>query len=117
MEHRHRLLSHPIRELALGDQLSDLGKGSFVVMWVGVGLFAMVMVVRQMHLELYPFEVQLASARHAQVIAAKVQLLQLLLQLAGLDPQVNQGGDEHVAADAAEQVEVKGLHAIRRPGR
>lgn len=45
-----------------------------------------------------------------QVIAIDLELFQLALQFAQVDPQVKQGADEHVPGNAAEEVEVKCFH-------
>ena len=118
LEDRHRLLFHPIGELALGDQLPDLSEGAAMFVRVGVAMRVPVWSwacgsapwscsLGQVHIELHPFEAGLASARDVQVIAFEPQLLELLLQLARIHPQVNQRGDKHIAADAAAQIEVK----------
>ena len=116
LEDGHCLLFDPVGEVAISDQLSDLSKGASVLMRVGmtvrVGvamgmrLFSVAMIAGEVHVELNSFQARFMPARDVQVTAFQPQLLQLLLQLAGLDAQVNQRGDEHVAADAAEQVEV-----------
>ena len=122
LEDRHRFLLHPIGELACRDELPDLSKVAAMFVRVGmamrvrvvvrvrVRLGLVVMLAGQVHIELHPFQTRSASARDVQVITLDPQLQQLLLQLAGIDPQVDQGGDEHVAADTAAEVEVEGLH-------
>jgi hypothetical protein len=51
---------------------------------------------------------------HMQVVTVQLQLGQFAFQLPGLHAQINQGGQKHVPADAAENVEVKRLHAAAR---
>jgi hypothetical protein len=72
-----------------------------VVMFVGVG---------QMDVKLHAGDAGFLLARDVKMITAEFQLLQLALQLAVIHPEVNQCADEHVAADAAENVEVKRFH-------
>ena len=75
--------------------------GGFVVMFV---------VVRQMHVELHAGDGRFFAARNVQVIAVELELLQFALKFFGVHAEVEQRGDEHVAGDAAENVEVKRLH-------
>ena len=108
----HRFLFHPIGELAFSDQLPDLSEGAAMFMRVdvamcvpmalGLGRGPVVMLARHVHIELHPFEARPASARHVQVITFEPQFAQLPLQLAGVNSQVDQSGDEHIAADAAD---------------
>ena len=69
-----------------------------------------VMLVRQMHVELHAFDAGLVLARNVQVIAVELELPEFALQPARVHAQINQRADEHVAADAAEDVEVKRFH-------
>jgi hypothetical protein len=71
------------------------------MMFVGVG---------QMDIKLHAGDAGFLFARDVEVIAAEFQFLQLTFQLAGIRAEVNQRADEHVAADAAENVEVKRFH-------
>ena len=60
-----------------------------------------VMLAFEMHIELHPCNAGLVPARDMQVIPFDLELLQFLLQLARLDPEVNERADKHIAADAA----------------
>jgi hypothetical protein len=72
-----------------------------VMMFVGVG---------QMDIKLHAGDAGFLLARDVEMIAVEFQLLQLALQLARIRAEVNQRADEHVAADAAENVEIKRFH-------
>jgi hypothetical protein len=72
-----------------------------MVMFVGVG---------QMDIKLHAGDAGFLLARNVQMITAEFQFLQLAFQLAGIRAEVNQRADEHVAADAAEDVEIKRFH-------
>ena len=63
-----------------------------------------------MDIELHAVDAGFLFARDVKMIAVELQLLQLALQLARVRAQVNQRADEHVAADAAENVEIKCFH-------
>ena len=70
----------------------------------------MFLVVGQMGIKLHAGDAGFLFARDVKMIAAEFQLLQLALKLARIRAEVNQRADEHVAADAAENVEVKRFH-------
>jgi hypothetical protein len=64
----------------------------------------------EMDIELDAVDARFLSADRAQVIAGEAELPEFLLEPRGVNAEVNQRCDEHVAADAAETVEVEGLH-------
>jgi len=66
----------------------------------------------QMDIKLHAGDAGFLFARDVKMIAAEFQLLQLALQLARIRTEVNQRADEHVAADAAENIEVKRFHFL-----
>ena len=72
-----------------------------VMMFVGIG---------QMDIKLHAGDAGFLLARDVEVVAVEFQLLQLALQLAAIRAEVNQRADEHVAADAAENIEIKRFH-------
>ena len=53
------------------------------------------------------------SAREVQMITVQAKAGELLLQFAGVHPEVQQGADEHVSADPAEQIKVQSFHGQR----
>jgi len=69
-----------------------------------------VMVVREVDIELHAGDRRFFSARNVQVIAVKLELLEFALQFFGVHTEIKQRGDEHVAGDAAENVEIKDFH-------
>jgi hypothetical protein len=50
-------------------------------------------------------------ARDMEVILIERQFLQFALELMEINPQIQESSDEHVAADAAENVEVNRFHS------
>ena len=64
-----------------------------------------------------PAMLPLCCARDVQVIALEAQLGQFALEFAGLNAQVDQRAEEHVAADAADQIQIelfiRGLRSTR----
>jgi hypothetical protein len=72
-----------------------------VMMFVGVG---------QMDIKLHAADAGFLLARDVKMITVEFQLLQLVLKPARIHAEVNQRADEHVAADAAENIEIKRFH-------
>ena len=72
-----------------------------IMMFMGVG---------QMDIKLHALDAGFLLARDVEVVAAEFQLLQLTFQLVRIRAEVNQRADEHVAADAAEYIEIKRFH-------
>lgn len=71
-----------------------------------------VVVMGQMHIELYAGDGRSLLAGNVEVISAQLELFELAPEFARVNAQINQRRDEHVAADAAENVEIKRLHFI-----
>ena len=67
---------------------------------------------RETHIKLDSGDVRLLSARDAQAPAVELELFQFALQSVSIDAKVNHRADEHVAADAAEDVEIKRGHKL-----
>jgi len=70
----------------------------------------MFVVVRQMHVELHALDAGFLFAGDVKVVAVELQFFQFVLQLVRVHAQINHRADEHVTADAAENVEVKRFH-------
>ena len=70
----------------------------------------MVVFVFDVYVELRPGDGATLLTRSVQVVVIQPELFQLVLQGLQVDTQVEHRAQEHVAADAAEQVEVKGFH-------
>ena len=84
----------------------------FVGMFMAVVRVRVIMRVREVDVKFHPGNGGFLAASNVQVIAAELELLQFPLKFGGIHAQVEQRGDEHVACDAAENVEVKGFHII-----
>jgi hypothetical protein len=70
----------------------------------------------EMDVELKAFDGRFVSAPRVQVKALHAQFFQLVFELVKVDAKINQGADEHIAADAAENIEVKSFHpSLERP--
>ncbi len=72
----------------------------------------MVVIMFQMHVELGSGDGRFIAALNVQVITADPKLRQFVLQRMEIDAEIEQGTKEHVAADAAEYIEVKCAHEL-----
>ncbi len=79
--------------------------GGAVVVGMGVTLFS-----REKHRELDAVNVRLLSARPMQVVAGEFEFFEFAFERLGIDAEVDHGADEHVSAEAAEDVEVECFH-------
>ena len=68
------------------------------------------MVIGQMDVEFHTGDAGFFLAGDVEVIAIDVQFLQFKLELVRVDAEVQQRAEKHVAADAAENIEVKEIH-------
>ncbi len=93
-----------------------------VRMRMGVRMLIMVFVLRtrlvvvmpaflfQMDIEFGAGDLRALLARGVEMIAGCTELLQAVFELMKIHAEVDHCSDEHVAADAAENIEVKSLH-------
>jgi len=81
-----------------------------VLGWVSVMVVLVFMILGHVNIELDALDASLLPAPDVQMIAFQAQLAQLAFQLAGLDAQIQQGTDEHIAADSADQVQIQSSH-------
>ena len=90
-----------------------MGVLMFVVMFMlmRVRVF-MIMFMRQMHIKFHPFNSHFLFPRDMQVVASEIQFLEFMFKLVRVHAQVNQRPNEHVAADAAENVEIESFHDL-----
>jgi hypothetical protein len=118
LKHGDGFFLPPRRQCAVPDEFFDFLKcpALLVMMFLGVFVAVVSMMmfvgVGQMNLNFHAGDAGFLLARDVQMIAAELQLLQLALQPVRIRAEVNQRADEHVAADAAENVEVKGFHFL-----
>src|SRR5690349_11943323 len=82
-----------------------------VVVIVVVVMVMMVVIVFEMNIELHAFDRGFGSAPVMQVIIIDAELLQLMFECMKINTQVKQRADEHVAADAGKNIEIKCLHS------
>ena len=74
--------------------------------WGGVGVSFLL----QMHVQLDAFDAVFLPAGGVQVVAGEVEFAQLPFEQFKLDAQIQERAQEHVAADAAEQVQIQRFH-------
>ena len=85
---------------------------AFVIQFVVV-IFRRFMSVRQMDIELHAFDVRFLPSGSMNMVTSKIELGQFILELVDLDAQIDQRAEKHVSADAAENIQVKGLHSFK----
>ena len=73
-------------------------------------LMLMVVFMRKMHVELDAGNALAFVLADVQVEAVELELLQFARELVRVHAEVKQRADEHVTADAAEDVEIKSFH-------
>jgi hypothetical protein len=91
----------------------------FVVVFMVMGvmmarLVRVVVLVRQVDVKFNAGDRVFLPPCHMQVVAGEFQFGQFPFQFRRVHAQINQGRQKHVAADAAEEVEVKCFHAVTR---
>ena len=83
----------------------------FVGMLMAVVCMRVVMLMREVDIKFYASDGKLLPARNMEMPAVELELLQLAFELGRIHAEVEQRGDEHVAGDAADEVEVKCFHS------
>src|SRR6185369_15935947 len=74
-------------------------------------VLVMVMMCRvEVDVKFNAFDAGSALARDVEVILMQTQLLQLPLEMMEIHSEINQGPEKHIAADAAENIEIDGFH-------
>jgi propanediol utilization protein len=85
---------------------------------VGVRVFVFMhvrvcVIVFEMHVEFRPRDARSLPARHVEVVAIQTELRQLAFELFEVKAQIQHRANEHVTADAAEDIEIKSFHGDR----
>src|SRR5256885_721586 len=78
-------------------------------------LVFVIMPIGQVNIEFDPGNSRLLLARNMEVIAIEPQFFQLVLELMRIHAKVHQRAKKHVAADAAEDIEIKNSHKFQIP--
>src|ERR1051326_48818 len=76
---------------------------------MSMGVFVAVL-MSEMNIKFYSFNGSLVRASDVQMVPVQFQLLQFPFQFVWIDPEINERADEHVAADAAENIQVQCFH-------
>ena len=69
-----------------------------------------IVVMREVNVKFHAGDGGFLLARNVEMIAVELEFLQFAFQPVGVHAEVEQRGDEHIAGDAAEEVEVKNFH-------
>jgi len=67
----------------------------------------------EVNVELHALDAALGGAPVGEAVAVEVQLREPIFELAEIHAEIEQRTDEHVSAQAAEHIEVKGFHGRR----
>jgi hypothetical protein len=81
----------------------------FLIMGVGVIVF-----MSEVNIELDAGDARFLSALCVQVVALQMKLFQFMFEPVEIHTQIEQRANEHVAADAADEVEIKCLHGVQK---
>jgi hypothetical protein len=73
-------------------------------------LVRVVVPMREVNVKLHAGDGRFLLAGNVEVITVELELFQLAFEFAGVHAKIKQRGDEHVAGDAAEKVEIKDFH-------
>ena len=74
---------------------------------VGVRVFVG---VRELHVKFHPSDVRLLSTGDVDTPAVELKLFESMFERVRIDAEVNHRADEHVAADAAEDIQIQCFH-------
>jgi hypothetical protein len=66
----------------------------------------MVMILREVNVEFHSGDGGFLLMRNMQMVAAKLEFFQFAFESVGVHAQIQQRADEHVACDAADEVEI-----------
>ena len=75
-----------------------------------VMIMAVLVRTGDVHVEFHPFDGGFFGAVYIEVITGQVEPGQLALKLVEVGAEIKERPDEHVAANAAEQIQVKRIH-------
>ena len=74
---------------------------------VGVSVFVG---VRELHVKFHPSDIRLLSTGDVDAPAVELEFFELVFDCPRIDAEVNHRADEHVPADAAEDIQIQCFH-------
>lgn len=84
-----------------------MAMGMVIIVRMGMSVF---IVIVSMDVEFHTFDAALVLSFRVQMEVMEVQLGEFALELLEGDAEVKQRADEHIAADATEDIQVKSFH-------
>jgi len=84
---------------------------------LGVMIVVVLVMVVEVNIEFDAFDAGLEGANSMEVEFAEAELFEFVLQNGEVDTEIEQGADEHIAADAAEDIEIERFHELGKAGR
>jgi hypothetical protein len=85
-----------------------------MVMTMILLLMRVIVFMSQVNIELNPGDARFLGALGMQVVTLQMKLLQFVLKPMQVHSQIEQSANEHVAADAADEIEIKCLHGVQK---
>ena len=89
----------------------------FLFMMMRMPVVIVMMILLQVNIEFHAFDARFFPARHVEVITVEMQFFQFVFEPMRIDPEIDERAQEHVAAHAAEDVEIKRFHMLNRKAR
>lgn len=83
-----------------------------MIMVIMMVVLMAVIMIGQMNVEFDSGNPRFFAARNVEVITIDVEFLQFVLELVRIDAEIQQRADEHIAADSAENIQVKCFHTF-----
>jgi hypothetical protein len=82
------------------------------LMRVTMAMVVVIVVMLEVHIKLHARDALTLLSSDMQVVIIQLELRQFPLEFPGIHTQIDQGANEHVAADAAEDVEIESFHSF-----
>jgi hypothetical protein len=82
-----------------------------LIMRMLVRVIMIVVVIAHVHIEFHAFDAGFLGAGTMQMVAVELEGLEFALEVAEFHTEVEQGAEEHIAANAAEGIKVKRSHS------
>lgn len=99
--------------------LVRMGMSVAMAMGVSLGLMirsVVVSVLGQVDFEPGAGDTGFMGVGRVQMIIVEAQLAEFAFEPVEIDAHIDQGADEHIAADTAEEIKIKSIHLVLREG-
>lgn len=79
-------------------------------MFVGMPFAGVILLILQMNVKFYAFNVGSKLSRRVKTISLQSQLFEFALQLMKVNPEIEKGAEKHVPAYPTKNVQVQNFH-------